>query len=57
MKRVMPQVLRGIKATAKEECCGAVRTLQCDGSTGENIHHLIGFMMTVKQKISTVDVL
>ncbi|KAG1786803.1 hypothetical protein EV424DRAFT_1476795 [Suillus variegatus] len=42
MKRVMPQVLRGIKATAKEESCGAVGTLQCDGWIGENSHHLLG---------------
>lgn len=51
-KRVMPQVLRGIKVTAIEESRGAVGTLQCDGWTGENHHHLIGFMMTVKRKVS-----
>ncbi|KAG2124051.1 hypothetical protein DEU56DRAFT_705850, partial [Suillus clintonianus] len=55
-KRVMPQVLRGIKATAKEECRGAVGTLQCDGWTGENSHHLLGFMMTVKRKLRAVRV-
>ncbi|KAG2029305.1 hypothetical protein BDR03DRAFT_936854 [Suillus americanus] len=42
MKCVMPQVLHGIKATVKEESRGAVRTLQCDGWTGENSHHLLG---------------
>ncbi|KAG2030206.1 hypothetical protein BDR03DRAFT_1017378 [Suillus americanus] len=56
MKHVMPQVLRGIKATAKEEACGAVRTLQCDGWTGKNSHHLLGFMMTIKQKLHAVPV-
>ncbi|KAG2041579.1 hypothetical protein BDR03DRAFT_979518 [Suillus americanus] len=38
MKRVMPQVLCGIKATAKEESRGAVRTLQCDGWTLHAVH-------------------
>ncbi|KAG2066160.1 hypothetical protein BDR04DRAFT_1030769 [Suillus decipiens] len=47
-KRVMPHVLHGLKVTAKEECRGAVATLQCDGWTGENSHHLLGFMMTSK---------
>jgi len=52
-KRVMPHVLSGLKATAKEECRGAVATLQCDGWTGENNHHLLGFMMTARRKVGT----
>ncbi|KAH7917148.1 hypothetical protein BV22DRAFT_1026915 [Leucogyrophana mollusca] len=55
-KRILPHVLRGLKTTAKEECVGADATLQCDGWTGENNHHLIGFMMTANQKLHTVRV-
>ncbi|KAG1742877.1 hypothetical protein EDB19DRAFT_1894854 [Suillus lakei] len=31
-------------------------TLQCDGWTGENHHHLLGFMMTAQRKLHTVKV-
>ncbi|KAJ8590092.1 hypothetical protein M405DRAFT_737503 [Rhizopogon salebrosus TDB-379] len=55
-KRVMPHVLRGLKVTAKEECRGGAATLQCDGWTGENHHHLLGFMMTVRRKLHAIRV-
>ena len=51
-KCVMPHVLHGLQVTAKEECRGGVATLQCDGWTGANSHHLLGFMMTVRRKVS-----
>ncbi|KAG2360241.1 ribonuclease H-like domain-containing protein, partial [Suillus spraguei] len=31
-------------------------TLQCDGWTGENHHHLLGFMMTARRKLHTIKV-
>ncbi|KAG0707177.1 ribonuclease H-like domain-containing protein, partial [Suillus ampliporus] len=35
---------------------GADATLQCDGWTGENHHHLLGFMMTARRKLHTIKV-
>ncbi|KAG1751196.1 hypothetical protein EDB19DRAFT_1893254 [Suillus lakei] len=53
---VMPHALNRLKTVAKEECRGANATLQCDGWTGENHHHLLGFMMTAQRKLHTVKV-
>ncbi|KAG2344668.1 hypothetical protein BDR05DRAFT_881766 [Suillus weaverae] len=50
-QRVMPHTLNTLKTVTKEECRGANATLQCDGWTGENHHHLLGFMMTVQRKV------
>ncbi|KAG2365588.1 hypothetical protein BDR07DRAFT_1374249 [Suillus spraguei] len=47
-QRVLPHALSILKGAAKEECQGADTTLQCDGWTGENHHHLLGFMMTAR---------
>ncbi|KAG1730367.1 uncharacterized protein EDB91DRAFT_1004304, partial [Suillus paluster] len=55
-QRVLPHALNILKGTAKEECQGADATLQCDGWTGENHHHLLGFMMTAHRKLHTIKV-
>ncbi|KIK90994.1 hypothetical protein PAXRUDRAFT_150555, partial [Paxillus rubicundulus Ve08.2h10] len=53
---LIPDILNWLKASAEEECWGSEVTLQCDGWTGENHHHLIGFMMTSQQKLYTIHV-
>jgi hypothetical protein len=50
--RIIPEVLNVLKASAQVECQGSEATLQCDGWTGENHHHLIGFMMTAQRKVN-----
>ncbi|KIJ10127.1 hypothetical protein PAXINDRAFT_86523 [Paxillus involutus ATCC 200175] len=54
--RIIPEVLNVLKASAQVECRGSEATLQCDGWTGENHHHLIGFMMTAQRKLHTIRV-
>ncbi|KAG1727642.1 ribonuclease H-like domain-containing protein [Suillus paluster] len=55
-QRVLPHALNILKGTAKEECQGADATLQCDSWTGENHHHLLGFMMTAHRKLHMIKV-
>ncbi|KAI6144268.1 hypothetical protein BKA82DRAFT_4016974 [Pisolithus tinctorius] len=38
------------KTAAQNKCRGLEVTLQCDGWTSENSHHLIGFTITAQQK-------
>ena len=51
-QRIMPRTLNTLKAAAKDDCRGAEATLQCDGWTGENSHHLLAFMMTARRKVN-----
>ncbi|KAG1739490.1 uncharacterized protein EDB91DRAFT_1237547 [Suillus paluster] len=53
-KHVIPQVLHDIKGSAKEECHGAVGTLQCDRWTGENSHHLFELLKQMIKSINQV---
>ncbi|KIJ14388.1 hypothetical protein PAXINDRAFT_40913, partial [Paxillus involutus ATCC 200175] len=54
--RIIPEVLSVLRTSAQLECQGSEATLQCDGWTGENHHHLIGFMMTAQRKLHTIRV-
>ncbi|KIK81403.1 hypothetical protein PAXRUDRAFT_116181, partial [Paxillus rubicundulus Ve08.2h10] len=56
MNHLIPDVLNRLKASAHKECRGSEVTLQCDGWTGKNHHHLIGFMMTSQWKLYTIRV-
>ncbi|KIK93676.1 hypothetical protein PAXRUDRAFT_144538 [Paxillus rubicundulus Ve08.2h10] len=47
---IIPKVLSVLKVSAQLECQGLEATLQCNGWTGEDHHHLIEFMMTAQQK-------
>ncbi|KAG1724414.1 hypothetical protein EDB19DRAFT_1897921 [Suillus lakei] len=49
-------LLRAKIPSAKVLTQRANATLQCDGWTGENHHHLLGFMMTAQRKLHTVKV-
>ena len=44
--------LNSLQSSAQTDCQGSVVTLQCDGWTGENHHHLLAFMMTCNRKVS-----
>lgn len=49
--RLIPTVVNELRAEAKSAASGHEATLEADGWTGENKHHLIGVMITVKGKV------
>ncbi|KAH7919498.1 hypothetical protein BV22DRAFT_1090514, partial [Leucogyrophana mollusca] len=55
--RFVPQEVEKFRAAAKESCRGEEATLQTDGWTGINFHHLLAFMMTTaRREVHTIRV-
>ncbi|KAF8989423.1 hypothetical protein BDQ17DRAFT_1434471 [Cyathus striatus] len=54
-QRLLPAELDNIRSAAKRAAAGNEGTLQGDGWTGENNHHFLAFMVTVNEKLYTVE--
>ncbi|KAI0363606.1 hypothetical protein BV20DRAFT_1007124, partial [Pilatotrama ljubarskyi] len=52
--RLIPAEVEKFRKSAQEACRGRLATLQCDGYTALNQHHLIAFMITVNGKVYTI---
>jgi hypothetical protein len=52
-RTIVPKLVKEIRNQAKKEVHGQNVTIQADGWTGENHHHLIAFMITVRAKVSS----
>jgi hypothetical protein len=50
-KWLIPAALKTYQAEAKEAARGCEATIQADGWTGVNHHHLIAFMITVNGQV------
>ncbi|KAF7358758.1 hypothetical protein MSAN_01214800 [Mycena sanguinolenta] len=55
-RRIIPQTLEIMQKEIRQFQPGAVGTVQADGWTGLNSHHLIAFMFAVEGKVYTVRV-
>ena len=51
-QRVLRDVANEFREQVKQECRGREATLQADGWTGINNHHLVAFMITCDKKVS-----
>jgi hypothetical protein len=51
-RRVLPGVLRELRKDAKASVMGCDATVQCDGWSGLNGHHLIAFMIASNSRVS-----
>ena len=51
-RRIIPKLVEELRDQVKTEVYGQNATIQADGWTGENHHHLIAFMITVNGKAS-----
>jgi hypothetical protein len=51
-KRVLKEVVKEFRAEAKQQAKGKESTMQSDGWTGINHHHLVAFMITVNKKVA-----
>ena len=49
-RRIIPKLVEELRTQVKKEVNGRNATIQADGWTGENHHHLIAFMVTVNSK-------
>lgn len=49
--RLIPHIVSEYRATAKEFTRSQNATIQADGWTGANFHHLLAFMIAVKKKV------
>jgi hypothetical protein len=49
--RILPHLLNNIHTGIKNQVGGQFVTVQCDGWTGPNSHHLIAFMITTSNKV------
>ncbi|KAF8836949.1 hypothetical protein BDN67DRAFT_910120, partial [Paxillus ammoniavirescens] len=54
--RLIPKAVEDLRAEVKAAARGHEVTVQADGWTGINNHHLIAFMVTANQKVHTVRV-
>lgn len=52
-RTIIPKLVKDLRNQVKKEVSGQNVTIQADGWTGENHHHLIAFMITVRTKVST----
>ena len=52
-RSILPTLQSNLRTQAQKEARGSNCTLQCDGWTGINSHHLIAFMITVWPKVCT----
>ena len=50
-RSILPALQSSLRAQAQKETKGSNCTLQCDGWTAMNMHHLIAFMITVWPKV------
>jgi hypothetical protein len=50
--RLIPQAVKSYREIAKGSSKGQNATIQADGWTGSNFHHLLAFMITVNKKVS-----
>ena len=51
MTRLIPHAAESCRQTAKESSKDQNVTIQADGWTGINFHHLLAFMITVNKKV------
>lgn len=49
--RLIPRVAEDYRQTAKDFSKGQSATIQADGWTGSNFHHLLAFMITVNKRV------
>jgi hypothetical protein len=49
--RLIPRVAKSYRQTAKQSTKGQNATIQADGWTGSNFHHLLAFMIAVNKKV------
>jgi len=49
---LLPAYLTDVRAAAKSKASGQTVTIQCDGWTGINNHHLVAFMATTLKDVS-----
>ena len=52
-RSILPALQASLRAQSQKETRGTNCTLQCDGWTAMNMHHLIAFMITVWPKVCT----
>ena len=52
MQRILWEVVNEFREEAKRKCSGKEATMQSDGWTGINHHHLLAFMIMADQKVS-----
>ena len=50
-RSILPALQTSLRAQSQKETKGTKCTLQCDGWTGINMHHLIAFMITIWPKV------
>ena len=50
-KTILPTLQTSLRTQAQKETKGATCTLQCDGWTAINAHHLIAFVITIWPKV------
>ena len=50
-KRIIPKLVDELQTAAKKEARGKNATVQADGWTGGNHHHLVAFMITADKKV------
>ncbi len=50
--RILPTMLKTVRDNIREQVRGGLATVQCDGWTGSNNHHLVAFMVTVGTNVS-----
>ncbi|EIW78735.1 hypothetical protein CONPUDRAFT_18585, partial [Coniophora puteana RWD-64-598 SS2] len=55
-RHLIPQAVSELRTAVKQAVKGHESTLQADGWTGINNHHLLAFMITTQTKIHTVNV-
>ena len=49
--RILPSEVKYFQGVAKAKCKGKEITVQCDGFTARNHHHLVSFMITVDRQV------
>ncbi|KAI0816846.1 hypothetical protein BC628DRAFT_1279078, partial [Trametes gibbosa] len=52
--RLIPAEVKKSRALAQAACRGQLGTLQCDGFTALNQHHLLAFMISVNGTVYTI---
>lgn len=50
--RILPTMLKTVRENIREQVRGRLATVQCDGWSGANSHHLVAFMVTVGTNVS-----
>ena len=49
--RILPRIVKEYRTAAQGQCAYKLATIQCDGFTPRNRHHIVAFMITVDRKV------